>query len=374
MKRVRAAGVCLAVLVVAALAARSALTPRYLGDEAGWARRWALAAGEVGRTPGEGWDRWLEAGRTLGAEPLAIDRILAAVADPWPERITPPAHAAAPDAPWAQALALIAAEIDRVAAAGDADRAVALAVAAERIERGLGIGRGLAGVAERFAAGPAVDRALRRAVSAGLFEPGGRALAELVGLNEDGGPFSIDWAVASERERALRACVEAGRPGAGPAIERLYADMAESTRGRRAAAARVEALAERPERLGAAGAFVPDLAAYLAARRAARAERVGLGVMLALERHRARTGRYPAALEVLLPVEFARLPADPFGYGEPFGYRLIDAAATRPADAYRLWSVGPDRRDDGGRPPGPDGPGDLVLNPPPGSGGSEAEP
>jgi hypothetical protein len=87
--------------------------------------------------------------------------------------------------------------------------------------------------------------------------------------------------------------------------------------------------------------------------------------MVAVERHRSRTGVYPASLAALAPVELLRVPVDPFGFGEDFGYALLDPASARPASGYRLWSMGPDRRADGGDPAA-----DLVFNP----SGQEATP
>lgn len=70
------------------------------------------------------------------------------------------------------------------------------------------------------------------------------------------------------------------------------------------------------------------------------ADRVPLAV--ALERHRRATGRFPATLEDLRrgPVAFDRIPADAWS-GRPLKYGLADGRL-------RLWSVGPDGRDDGG--------------------------
>lgn len=64
-------------------------------------------------------------------------------------------------------------------------------------------------------------------------------------------------------------------------------------------------------------------------------------VALALQAWRAEHGAYPERLDALVPGLLATVPADPFGTG-PLRYR-------RAGDTYVLWSVGPDRRDDGGR-------------------------
>jgi len=65
-------------------------------------------------------------------------------------------------------------------------------------------------------------------------------------------------------------------------------------------------------------------------------------VALALQAWRAEHGRYPDTLEALVPDILKAVPADPFGRG-PLQYR-------RDGETYVLYSVGPDGRDDGGRP------------------------
>lgn len=62
---------------------------------------------------------------------------------------------------------------------------------------------------------------------------------------------------------------------------------------------------------------------------------------LALERHRAARGEYPAALDALDPDWLAPVPDDLFT-GAPLIYR-------RTAEGFVLYSAGPDGRDDGGK-------------------------
>jgi hypothetical protein len=66
-------------------------------------------------------------------------------------------------------------------------------------------------------------------------------------------------------------------------------------------------------------------------------------VGIALELHRRRHGRDPAALSELTPHFLPAVPADRIT-GEPVKYRLVDG---RPV----VYSVGTDRQDDGGLPP-----------------------
>ena len=63
----------------------------------------------------------------------------------------------------------------------------------------------------------------------------------------------------------------------------------------------------------------------------------------AIECYRQETGIYPPSLEALVPKYLARVPEDPF-VGRPLRYRLATP------EGYRVFSVGPDGRDDGGKP------------------------
>jgi hypothetical protein len=66
-----------------------------------------------------------------------------------------------------------------------------------------------------------------------------------------------------------------------------------------------------------------------------------LRAALALQAHRAERGAYPDELAALVPAYLEAVPTDPFD-GKPLRYR-------RDGGSYVLYSVGPDRRDDGGR-------------------------
>lgn len=65
-------------------------------------------------------------------------------------------------------------------------------------------------------------------------------------------------------------------------------------------------------------------------------------IACALERHRLAHGSYPASLAALVPADLDRLPADVLD-GTPLHYRLDGPAA------FRLYGLGPDGQDDGGR-------------------------
>ena len=65
-----------------------------------------------------------------------------------------------------------------------------------------------------------------------------------------------------------------------------------------------------------------------------------LRVRAALELYRQRHGSFPESLDALVPVIMPELPLDPFDE-RPLRYE-------RTVDGWRLWSIGPDLKDDGG--------------------------
>ena len=74
--------------------------------------------------------------------------------------------------------------------------------------------------------------------------------------------------------------------------------------------------------------------------------RVGLDLLLlrlALRAYRAERSLYPRTLADLRPAYLKTLPTDNFTAGQAYHYRIE-------GHSYRLWSVGPDGRDDGGLP------------------------
>jgi hypothetical protein len=70
-------------------------------------------------------------------------------------------------------------------------------------------------------------------------------------------------------------------------------------------------------------------------------------VVLAVYRHHAATGRWPAALSDIKPEHMPIEPLDPYS-GKPFGYTVIDGQPL-------VWSLGVDQDDDAGRRGGWDG-------------------
>jgi hypothetical protein len=72
----------------------------------------------------------------------------------------------------------------------------------------------------------------------------------------------------------------------------------------------------------------------------------GLGLLyvsLALRAFKLERGHYPASLTKLTPSYIKEIPADPFGGGEALRYR-------KTVKSYLLYSIGPDGKDDGGKP------------------------
>jgi hypothetical protein len=68
-----------------------------------------------------------------------------------------------------------------------------------------------------------------------------------------------------------------------------------------------------------------------------------LMVALALRACRLEKGSYPDSLSQLTPDYIKAIPPDGFGAGEALRYKKEGAN-------YRLWSIGPDKKDDGGKP------------------------
>ena len=68
-----------------------------------------------------------------------------------------------------------------------------------------------------------------------------------------------------------------------------------------------------------------------------------LMLQLALRAYKLEHGAYPPDLKSLVPNYIKTVPADPFGGGEALRYKIS-------GKTYALWSIGPDGKDDGGKP------------------------
>jgi hypothetical protein len=81
-----------------------------------------------------------------------------------------------------------------------------------------------------------------------------------------------------------------------------------------------------------------------------------LALRLALQAYQVEKGAYPQNLNTLSPQYLKVIPTDDFKQGQPFGYRLS-------GKNYVLWSVGPDGKDDNGKPIPPKKPDDKLDKP-----------
>jgi hypothetical protein len=86
----------------------------------------------------------------------------------------------------------------------------------------------------------------------------------------------------------------------------------------------------------------PSIDAFELASKQAEARLRLLFAELAARRYRLEEGREPSNLEALVPRYLPKVPVDPYS-GRPIRYRLD------PEDGHRLYCVGPDERDDGGK-------------------------
>lgn len=75
----------------------------------------------------------------------------------------------------------------------------------------------------------------------------------------------------------------------------------------------------------------------------------GTMIMLALEIHRAREGRYPQSLDELAPAIIPIVPKDPLAADGLFRYKRLAADGGSPRDGYILYSVGFDGEDNEGK-------------------------
>jgi len=84
---------------------------------------------------------------------------------------------------------------------------------------------------------------------------------------------------------------------------------------------------------------------------------------MALQRFRSEQGEYPRSLSQLLPLHLTSLPEDPFEPG-PVGLKYVveQAGGGMKGQGHLLYSVGPDKVDQGGLARDPlSGIGDLVY-------------
>jgi hypothetical protein len=73
------------------------------------------------------------------------------------------------------------------------------------------------------------------------------------------------------------------------------------------------------------------------------AQGVLLLTTLALRSFQIEHGTYPESLDEMVPIYLSRVATDPFARGDTIRYRRQD-------NSYVLYSIGPDGKDDGGKP------------------------
>jgi hypothetical protein len=203
-------------------------------------------------------------------------------------------------------------------------------------------------------------------------EPAPEVLAAMQRLLEEEDAFPAEWAyrraeraewhenlVARERaprhseEMDLRRFIERLRVGLGSEEAELYArhGLMLSAMTRAIATARLppheQATADAgldadTRTLDVSGIGVSSLEGFFSHGQYSRGLRAGvrcLIVCLACERHRRSPGRWPAALDDLVPAQLAAVPLDPFD-GKPLRYRRLP-------DGGVIYSVGPNGKADG---------------------------
>lgn len=375
MKRGLWAAVLLLALVAAGIVAvfvNSARQARaYPTTPEGWAARWEAAAAEFGRTPGEGWDVWLDVFAELDTA-TDPDRVAALTDRLRPiERFTMPV----PDgigtmAAWEQGTDTIGRTRRPVVevivpAMHDALMAGDFAGAADWLERAWALAR----VAD--ASGTIIGGMVQTAIISAMYQslrPHLPALAEseyvpLWEAIDDPPTVDPQWSLRIERELGLGAIQEAMAvvPLMAKDQLRLFEEAlidwslyesagdAEAHERVRQLAARLDGDSIYRRRRMALDTVLPALGRVGPALRAGLAERDATRVMLALESYRTDLGQYPDTLDALVPQFIDQLPPDPHRATESFVYRVVDPQATDPAAAYVLYSIGADRVDDGGR-------------------------
>lgn len=190
--------------------------------------------------------------------------------------------------------------------------------------------------------GCAVD-ALTRALNRGIRFTDAQVaeLAEALTESQRRSELSIARAIAGERILYSSQAPYWLRRWNGNDMARMALAAAEPTPLR---LARLEAVVAPQARnrftLRMASMVAPALARFAEGDLAALAKLRAARTALAIERYRTANGEPPAALDALVPAYLEAVPADPFT-GTPLLYKRLDTG-------YVVYSVGVDRRNDGG--------------------------
>lgn len=375
MKRRLWAAVLLLALVAAGIVAvfvNSARQARaYPTTPEGWAARWEAAAAEFGRTPGEGWDVWLEVFAELDTA-TDPDRVAALTDRLRPiERFTMPV----PDGIGTMAvftdyteglgrvrrplLEVMLPALEKSLVDRDFERAADWVERSWALSRVAGASGTLIGGLVEIALVGSVHDALRPHLPA-IAQSGDDRLLSVVQATPDN---DILWSLRMEREVGLH-FIHAGMVDSFVMAKdqlRLFdealIDWAHyASTGDTEARDRVVRLVDRldndtiyAKRRLVLSIILPALNKITMTFRAGLAGCDATRVMLALESYRTDLGQYPDTLDALVPEYIDQLPPDPHRATESFVYRVVDPQATDPAAAYVLYSIGADRVDDGGR-------------------------
>lgn len=363
------AGLGLVLTIVAGLLSLWALTPRgtvYPSTPEGWAARWEAAAAEFGRTPGEGWGLWLEVSaeldalRAAGAESGRVDtqRVgeLLDLLDTQEQFTAPVPESVGTIGVFADTMLmptgikdifqeLVIPPLSTALETGDAAGAVVWIDRAWTLARVCSFSGSLIGGLVQLALINIVVDEVRGHIASGVGADPALAAAVARAPAPDAA-----WSLRLEREVGL-GTLEATlrdihRPllVAGGQLELYDEYMLDAASylgsGDPEALSRIRALNRRLDtdsvfsaRRVVLSTFIPAIEKSRATWLQARAERNALLLMLALERHKARTGVYPLSLDALVPTELDSLPENPPTTARPLCTRSSTPKRPIPARA-----------------------------------------
>jgi hypothetical protein len=363
------AAITAGIVVLFVISARNAGV--YPTTPEGWAARWEAAAAEFGRTPGEGWDVWLDVFAELDtatdpAQVAALTDRLRPI-----ERFTMSVPAGvgtmAVFTDYTEGLGRIRRPLrevmlpalERSLLEGDFEQAADWVERSWALTRVAGASGTIIGGLVEFALVSSVHDALRPHLPT-IAESGH---ARLLSVVQEIPKNDILWSLRMEREVGLH-FIHAGMVDSFVMAKdqlRLFdealVDWARfASAGDTEARERVIRLVDRLEndtiyskRRLVLSIILPALDKATVNFRAGMAGYHATRVILALESYRITHGQYPDTLDALVPQYIDQLPPDPHRTTHPFVYRVVDENASDPSAAYLLYSIGADGVDNGGR-------------------------
>lgn len=383
MKRRLWAAVLLLALVAAGIVVVFVISARqaraYPTTPEGWAARWEAAAAEFGRTPGEGWDVWLEVREEIeaaSADANSLDRIATAL-----DRLVPltPTRSI-PDTIGTENMiddffpivtsarnvlsGYIVPQLQLALQSGDPDQAVIW------WNRGLALCRVTesAGMVIGQLVQDACYMALIWSIHERLIDPDPVDTDVIAGMLADlRVTDDLSWFIVTEREFGLGSLndrysttVERGILIAADE-PKLYEEMmnlwirshrgmdSQADKELRALENLINSSSIYSLRRPNISTMIPSFSGTVGVRRSVLIRVDGVHLLLALRRHHERTGVFPKSLGDLVPTDLSALPRDPFAFDGQYRYRQLDASSSDPVTAFVLYSIGADRVDDGGR-------------------------